>query len=80
MSAAKRRTRDETIPTERIGMVVYILMDRRGEKFTTAELSRAVDIQHHSAFRMLQKLSRKLPIVQDIDGWYIMPRTFPDGE
>jgi hypothetical protein len=63
--------RRDTSPTERIGMVVYILMENRGRKFTTMELAKAVSLQHHSMWTMLCKLSRKLPIVQEIDGWYI---------
>jgi hypothetical protein len=63
--------RKNTLPTERVGMVVFILMDNRGRKFTTMELAKAVSLQHHSMWTMLCKLSRKLPIVQEIDGWYI---------
>lgn len=63
--------RKNTLPTERVGMVVFILMENRGTKFTTAELAQAVSLQHRGMWRMLCKLSRKIPIVQDIDGWYI---------
>lgn len=52
-------------------MVVFILMDNRGKKFTTAELAEKIGLHHHSTWDMLRKLVRKVPICQDIDGWYI---------
>lgn len=61
----------DTIPTERIGLVVYLLMDERGRKFTTQELAAAVSLQQGSMWLMLCKLSRKLPIVHEFDRWYI---------
>lgn len=63
--------RNDTLPTERVGVVVYILTANRGVKFTTAFLAETVDLKHHSVWMMLCKLSRVLPIVQDIDGWYM---------
>jgi hypothetical protein len=63
--------RGETLPTERVGVVVYTLMDNRGAKFTTAYFAEITGLRHHSVWEMLCKLSRVLPIVQDIDGWYI---------
>jgi hypothetical protein len=63
--------REDTLPTERIGMIVYILMANRGKKYTTAELAGIVGLQHHSMWYMMCKLSRKVPIVQEIDGWSI---------
>lgn len=61
----------DILPTERVGMVVFILMDNRGKKFTTADLARIVSLTHQGTWAMLAKLSRRLPICQDIDGWYI---------
>lgn len=61
----------DILPTERVGIVVYILMDNRGKKFTTAELALKVSLTHQGMWAMLAKLSRRLPICQDIDGWYI---------
>jgi len=61
----------ETLPTERVGIVVYTLMDNRGEKFTTAYFAQMIGLQHHSTWEMLCKLSRVLPIIQDLDGWRI---------
>lgn len=61
----------DTLPTERVGIVVFLLMDNRGERFTTAELARAVSLQQGSIWLMLCKLSRKLPIIHEFDCWYI---------
>lgn len=61
----------DILPTERVGLVVYILMTNRGVKFTTADLARRVSLTHQGMWAMLAKLSRRLPICQDIDGWYI---------
>lgn len=66
--------RKEMLPTERVALVVYLLADKPGRKFTTAELAKRVDINHGSMWAMLTKLSRRLPIVQDRDGWYVMPK------
>jgi hypothetical protein len=63
--------RKNTLPTERVGMVVFILMDNRGKKFTTSYFAEKTGLQHHSAWEMLCKLSRVLPIIQDLDGWRI---------
>jgi hypothetical protein len=64
-------SRGETLPTERIGVIVYILTENKGTKYTTADLAQRVSLQHASMWKMLCKLSRVLPIVQEIDGWYI---------
>lgn len=63
--------RKDVLPTERVGIIVFILMDNRGKKFTTAELAGYVSLTHHGTWAMMAKLSRRLPICQDIDGWYI---------
>jgi len=63
--------RGDTLPTERVGVVVYILTTNRGRKFTTSYFAEKTGLRHHSAWEMLCKLSRVLPIVQDIDGWYM---------
>jgi hypothetical protein len=61
----------DLLPTERAGIVVYILMANRGKLFTTAYFAQRVSLTHDGAWRMLGKLSRKIPIVQEIDGWVI---------
>lgn len=63
--------RAETLPTERTGMVVYTLMQYRGQKFTTAYFAELTGLKHHSTWVMLCKLSRLLPIRQDLEGWWI---------
>lgn len=65
----KTEIEDELLPTERAGMVVYILMANRGQKFTTAFFAQRVSLNHSGTWKLLCKLSRKIPIVQDIDGW-----------
>jgi hypothetical protein len=62
------------IPTERIGLVVFTLMSPRGEKHTTAQLAMLVGIEHAGVWRMLDKLSRVVPICRDTDGWFIPVR------
>ncbi len=64
---------DELITTERIGLVVYTLMRPRGRKHTTAKLSALAGIAHSSVWRMLDKLSRVIPVCRDVDGWFIPP-------
>lgn len=61
----------DILPTERVGVVVWLLMDNRGKKFTTAELAQRVSLTHQGMWAMLAKLSRRLPICQDVDGWFI---------
>lgn len=67
---AKRRRR-ETVTTERVALVAWLLCNNRGVKFTTADLARRVDLGHAATWAMLDKMSRAVPIVQDIDGWWI---------
>lgn len=63
--------RDEYIPTERTGIIVYTLMRYRGRKFTTAYLADLVGLTHGAAWYQLDKLQRVIPICQEIDGWVI---------
>jgi hypothetical protein len=63
--------RGETLPTERVGVVVYILTKNAGQKFTTAYFAKQTGLRHHSTWVLLCKLSRVLPIVQDLDGWWM---------
>lgn len=63
--------RIETVTTERVGMVVYILLTNRGRRYKTGFLAAEIGLQQHSVWEMLCKLSRVLPIVQEVDGWVI---------
>lgn len=75
--AAKRRVPDrETVTTERVAMVAHLLMVRPGLKLTTADVARRVEMTHNGAWRMLSVMSRVIPLVQDLDGWYY----WPDGD
>jgi hypothetical protein len=65
--------RDDTLPTERVGIVVCALMEERGKRFKTADLARLTGLRQRSMWAMLAKLSRSLPLAQDHDGWYILP-------
>lgn len=48
------------IPTERVAVVTYLLT--KGHKFTTTEVSAIAGIQRHSAYRMLTKMSVRIPL------------------
>lgn len=63
---------EEYITTERIGIVVYTLMNPRGRKYTTAALARRVGVAHRSMWRTLDKLARVLPLCRDLDGWFML--------
>ena len=70
----KRRVRArDTVTTERVGLVVYLLMVNRGKRFTTSDLAVRLDMEHRGTRYMLEKLSRVLPIVEEIDGWVMYP-------
>ena len=62
---------DDVLPTERVGIVVYLLMTNRGRRFRVAELAELVSLTNQGMWAMLAKLSRRLPIAQDSDGWYM---------
>jgi Mn-dependent DtxR family transcriptional regulator len=63
--------RTDTVTTERVGIVVYILLTNKGRAFSTAYFADHIGIQPQSVWDMLSKLSRVLPIVQDMGGWVI---------
>lgn len=63
------------IPTERIGMVVLLLAENREQRYTTADIARYAEISHAGAWAMLSRLSRKLPLACDPDGWYLLSST-----
>lgn len=65
----------ELIPTERIAIVTYMLA--RGHKFTTAEVGVIAGIKRHSAWTMLNKIGRVLPLAGPDPAtgrrWYMLP-------
>lgn len=61
----------DTLPTERVGIVVYTLMRKRGKRYTTAQLAQLTGLRHGSMWAMLAKLSRTIPLHQEVDGWFI---------
>jgi hypothetical protein len=61
---------DELIPTERVGLVVWRLWHRRS--LTTVEIAELAGVTRAGAWTMMDKLSRKLPIVL-VDGvWRVV--------
>lgn len=71
---ARRKTLDrDTVTTERVALVAHLLMVRPGLKLTTADVARRVEMTHNGTWRMLSVMSRVIPLVQDIDGWYYWP-------
>lgn len=61
---------DELIPTERVGLVVWRLWHRRS--LTTVEIAELAGVTRAGAWVMMDKLSRKLPIVL-VDGtWRVI--------
>jgi len=62
---------DDLIPTERIAFVAWFLTYYRPQKFTTAQLAEMVDMEHNGMWKLLNKAQRKIPLLRDIDGWWI---------
>ncbi len=62
---------DATTPTERIGLVAYLLA--QGHTTTTRQLATDLGLTEHGARKMLEKLSRVLPLVNDGGIWRVFP-------
>jgi hypothetical protein len=66
---------DEMIPTERVAVVTFLLS--RGHRYTTSEVGVIAGIRRDSAYKMLAKISRVLPLAgPDPDNgrrWQILP-------
>lgn len=60
---------DATTPTERIGLVAYLLA--QGHTTTARQLAGDLAITEHGARKMLEKLSRVLPLINDGGVWRI---------
>jgi len=61
---------DELIPTERIGLVVWQLWHQRA--LTTVEIAELAGVTRAGAWAMMDKLSRKLPIVLTNGTWHVI--------
>lgn len=63
----------ETVTTERVAMVAWLLLSKPGTKYTTAELARRADMNYSGTRKMLVKMSRVIPLVEseDRDGWFV---------
>jgi hypothetical protein len=80
MAAAKRtRVPRDTLPTQRIAHVVYLLTRHAGQKFTTVDLACRVHMQPKDVWDMLDKISadHAVPLTREADGWFIVPDEFP---
>ena len=61
---------NELIPTERVGLVVWRLWHRRA--LTTVEIAQLAGVTRAGAWTMMNKLSRKLPIVWMNGKWIVI--------
>lgn len=66
-----RNDEEGLVTTERVAIVLWKLIN--GECLTTAEIAGAVSLKPDSARRMMNKISRKWPVVQ-IDGKWELVR------
>lgn len=57
--------------TDRVTVVVWALAE--GRKLTTADVARMTGLRWKGAYRLLCRVSRIIPIRQDIDGWVRIP-------
>lgn len=57
---------NETVTTERIGIIVYLLA--RGRVMSTVEAADIAGVSRDGALKMLSKLSRCLPLYLSDDG------------
>ena len=68
----------DMLPTERIGRATWLLA--QGRAMTPGELAQAVEISPHGAYKMLVRLSRVLPLIDDGGVWRINSGEDYDGE
>jgi hypothetical protein len=63
--------RDELLVTERVGLIAWHLA--QGGTVTVREVATRYGVTHNGAWRILSKLGRCLPLVNDEQGhWYAM--------
>jgi predicted ArsR family transcriptional regulator len=58
------------ITTERVALLVFTLT--RGGTVTTREIAERLEITENGAWRMLSRVSRVLPVVQDKGQWFLL--------
>ena len=58
------------ITTERVAILVFTLA--RGGKVTTGEIAERLEITQNGAWRMLDRMSRVLPIAQERGRWFLL--------
>lgn len=69
---------DSMIPTERVALIVYLLV--RGETMTTREAARKVGLTVDGAALLLRKASRVIPLCEDGGRWELAEYDGGDGE
>lgn len=67
MNVAEQR---ELLKTEGIGMVAYHLC--QGGTVTPRSVAAMVGIRPNGGYKMLCRISRVLPVVNDESGWYLV--------
>ena len=70
----RRRVDRDTLPTQRIAHVIYILTANAGRKYTTACLAKRVQMRPQDVWDMLDKVSasHEVPLTRETDGWFIL--------
>lgn len=61
---------DEFVATERAAYIVYLLMT--GKTLTTAEIATELGTTYNGAWRLMQKVSRRVPVRHDLGFWFIL--------
>ncbi len=68
---------NDLVTTERIGLIVWLL--GRGHTFTTLEVAHITGLSRRGAAAMMDKLSRKIPLINSQARWQLLTDDFKDG-
>ena len=68
---------DEMLPTERIALCAARLV--QGQKMTVRQVAEDLELSHSGAAKLLARISRVLPIVDDGGVWRINSGAGEDG-
>ena len=60
------------IPTERAGVVVWLLS--RGHRFTTLEIARITGLTYSGAYKLMDRLSRRVPLYLEHACWRMVDK------